>query len=124
MQKLISLDQVSRFYYDSPRSNPYVIATAKYGQVFAEILGQAVDKITSRKVERREMASAGYQLLESLEKDCLKDEDSWMEGDHQAPNALEPNPEYYSQNFLSDFIDFLNNLVRTRVKSMNQAILP
>jgi hypothetical protein len=124
LQKLIALDQVQRFYYGSARENPYVLEAAKYGQIFAEILGHAVERLTTRKAERRPAETPVYTMLATLEKGCLKDEDSWLEGDHEAPAVTTDHPELGSQNFLSDFVDFLNNLVRVRIRSLNQAILP
>ena len=56
-------------------------------------------------------------VVQMLEGASLTNEDSWME-------STTETSQWASQNLLSDFIDFLNNLVRARIKNINQAILP
>ena len=42
LQKLMNLDQCTRFFYEAPKANPYVNEMAKYGQVYVEVLAKCV----------------------------------------------------------------------------------
>lgn len=89
LYKLITLDYISRYRYDSARKNPYFNEAAKHGQAYIEIF----QKLTK------------YHLEEKIHKKHAKMDEAMNE-------EIDVNDHTKSQSFLSDFVHFLDNIAK------------
>ena len=109
MNRLIQLDIIPRFRYDSARRNPYFAEAVKYQQYYGEILQKMAAYHTEDKLKRGQQPQ--------------KDQDVEMQDDSKGSataGVCSDDQDYIkSQSFLSDFLGFLEDIARVKQRQVN-----
>jgi len=178
MQKLVQLDMVRRFNYDSAKKNPYFMESVKYLQTYIDIFGRLATYHTEAKLRmddgRDEQRGGMDKGVDSFEKEIekrireeedkqsrkylsayvtdeqdavvVKGEDQQVQdirmvqddsipvngsyeeinssGQAPAESCLPEDDFIQSQSFLNDFVNYLSNIAKVRLRHVNQAIFP
>lgn len=109
MNRLIQLDIIPRFRYDSARRNPYFAEAVKYQQYYIEIFQKMAAYHTEDKLKQAPRRQEGQDIE-------MQDE---SKGAAVAGVCSDDQDYIKSQSFLSDFLGFLEDIARVKQRQVN-----